>query len=206
MTLRPILAVSIAATLSGCATTLPTAGPTWGALQRTDRFTDQQSCRVTLIAAVRMDALRPVLRYYPYVERRGAEVRVGLMAHPSMPMPVGAIQLRIDDLPAWSIGTSETPIDSVVITAQQLTAQLPSVSDPAQAEAMRRSAEAMSATMTRSASPYTATTGEKARDILNQLRSGARLIYRTTGANASSTTGEAPLGPEFIQALQECGL
>lgn len=206
MTFRIISALAAATTLAGCATSLPTL-PTWGALDRTDRFTDEQSCRVTLVGAIRMDVYRAGLRYYPYVERRGADVRVGLMAHPVLPAPTGAVQIRVDNLPAWTIDTSETPIDSGASnTAAQVNALLPTTADPAHAEAVRRSAEAMSENITRSVSPYTAATGEKARDILAQMKSGQRVIYRTMGANSASTAGEAALGAEFNQALADCGM
>lgn len=202
-----VLSVTAATILAGCASTpLPTL-PTWGALDRTDRFTDEQSCRVTLVGAIRMDVYRAGLRYYPYVERRGSDVRVGLMAHPTLPAPTGAIQIRVDALSAWTIDTSETPIDSTTAnTAAQMSALMPTTADPAQADALRRSAEAMSDNITRSVSPYTAATGEKAREILAQMKVGQRVIYRTLGANAASTAGEAALGAEFNRALAECGL
>lgn len=201
-----IFLVATVITLGGCATTLPTL-PTWGALDRTDRFTDQTSCRVTLVGAIRIDTYRAGLRYYPYVELRGSELRVGLMAHPGLPAPAGAVQIRIDDLPAWTIDTSETPIDNTgVNTAAQVNALMPAVTDPAQAETLRRSAEAMTDNITRSVSPYTAATGDKAREIVQQMKTGHRVIYRTLGANAASTAGEAALGAEFNQALADCGM
>lgn len=206
MTPRLLFITAAAAALSGCATSLPTL-PTWGALDRTDRFTDQSSCRVTLVGAIRIDVYRAGLKYYPYVERRGSEVRVGLMAHPSFPAPAGAVQIRVDDLQAWTIDTSETPIDTTgANTAAQMNALMPAVTDPAQADAMRRSAEAMADNITRSVSPYTAATGDKARSIIDQMKAGHRVIYRTLGANAASTAGEAALGEEFNQALADCGI
>lgn len=206
MNIRALLLTSSALLVAGCATSLPTL-PTWGALDRTDRFTDQQSCRVTLVGAIRIDAYRGGLKYYPYVERRGSELRVGMMAHPSLPAPTGAVQIRVDDLPAWTIDISETPIDTEAgNTSAQMTALMPATADAAQAEAVRRSAEAMSANITRSVSPYTAATGDKALEILTQMKTGSRVIYRTLGANSASTAGEAALGPEFISALGACGL
>ena len=205
MKLRFIL-LATAAALSGCATSMPTL-PTWGALDRTDRFTDQAACRVTLVGAIRIDVYSGGLKYYPYVERRGSDVRVGLMAHPSFPAPTGAVQMRIDELPAWTIDPSETPIDTAgVSTAAQINALMPAATDPAQAEAVRRSAAAMSDNITRTVSPYTAATGAKAREIVDQMKAGHRVIYRTLGANAASTAGEAALGAEFNQALADCGI
>lgn len=159
------------------------------------------------MGAIRIDVYRAGLKYYPYVERRGSDIRVGVMAHPSLPAPAGAVQIRVDDLPAWTIDTSETPIDTTgANTAAQMNALMPAVTDPAQAEAMRRSAGAMADNITRSVSPYTAATGDKAREIINQLKAGHRVIYRTLGANAASTAGEAELGAEFNRALADCGI
>lgn len=180
--------------------------PTWGALDRVDRFTDQSSCRVTLVTAIRADIYRPGLRFYPFVERRGSEVRVGLMSHPGLPLPVGGVQIRIDDNPAWTVDPSETPLDSQATTPLQLEAYLPPDATPAQVEAIRRSTEAMSSTVNQAMSPYTAATGAKAQQIVAQMKAGSRVIYRTLGANASSTTGEAMLGAEFNQALARCGI
>ena len=64
----------------------------------------------------------------------------------------------------------------------------------------------MADTITRSVSPYTAATGQKAADILAQMKSGRRLIYRVMGANTASSTGEAPLGAELSQAFATCRL
>lgn len=203
---RRLIPIATAAALGGCATSLPSL-PTWAALDRTDRFTDQAACRVTLVGAIRIDVYRGGLKYYPYVERRGSDVRVGLMAHPSLPAPAGAVQMRIDELPAWTIDPSETPIDTAgVSTAAQINALIPETNDPAQAEAVRRSAAAMSDNITRSVSPYTAATGAKAREIIDQMKTGNRVIYRTLGANAASTAGEAALGAEFNQAIADCGI
>lgn len=203
MIARLLLAASAMAVLSGCATT---PLPTWGALDRLDRFTDQSSCRVTLVTAIQTDAYRPHLRYYPFVERRGSEIRVGVMANPRLPLPVGAVQVRINDNTAWTIDASETPLDTQGTAPLPLDAYIPADATPAQVEAIRRSAEAMSSTVNQAMSPYTAVTGAKADQILAQMKTGSRVIYRTLGANSSSTTGEAVLGPQFNQALTRCGI
>lgn len=192
--------------LVGCAVSPLPLPPTWSATERADPFTDTRSCRVTLTGAIRIDVYRGGLRYYPYVERRGDAVRVGLMSHPGLPAPVGQIQLRIDDLAPWTISPSETPIDTAAFTSQQLTGQLGADADPAARQALERSAGLMADTITQSVSPYTAATGQKASDIIGQMKSGRRLIYRVMGANAASSTGEAALGAELNQALSSCGL
>lgn len=200
------LVIAAALLASGCGTTTLPSPPTWTAAQRNDPFTDTASCRVTLSGAIRMDVYRGGVRYYPYVEKRGDEVRVGLMSHPLLPVPTGRVQLRIDDLPAWTIEPSETPVDTAAFTPGQLTGSLPANADPAARDALQQSAAAMASTITQSTSPYTTATGEKAAAILAEIRSGSRLIYRVMGANAASSTGEAPLGSELNDALVSCGL
>lgn len=208
MNLRSAAVFGAAAALTGCAAAAPgLVMPVWSSSQRTDRFTDAPTCRVTLTTSMRVDSYRSfAVRYYPYVERRGSEVRVGLMSHPGLALPVGAVQLRIDDLPAWTIEPFETPVDSAVMNPNLLVGQLPAGASPAQTEAVRRSAEIMSTTMTQSMSPYTAATGAKALQIVAQMKAGDRVIFRTTGANAASSAGEAPLGAEFTHAADECGI
>ena len=61
--------------------------------------------------------------------------------------------------------------------------------------------------MTKTLSPYTATTGDKAWTILNEMLKGKKMIYRTIGINqAASTTGEVLLDESLLQSLKECGI
>lgn len=204
--MKPHVLIVSTLLVSGCATTPLPSLPTWTAVQRNDAFTDTASCRVTLTGAMRIDVYRPGLRYYPYVEKRGDEVRVGLMSHPRLPAPTGRVQMRIDDRPTWTIEPSETPVDAAAFSPGQLTGQLPANADPVAREALQQSAALMASTITQNTSPYTAATGDKADAIIGELRSGSRLIYRVMSANAASSTGEAPLGDELNSALDECGL
>ena len=59
--------------------------------------------------------------------------------------------------------------------------------------------------MTKTLSPYTATTGKKAWTILNEMLNGEKMIYRTVGLNqAASTTGEILLDKSLLKSLKEC--
>lgn len=51
--------------------------------------------------------------YYPYIEIVDKDLRVGVKSGGRYLIPVGDVQLRIDQNPAWTISTSETPIDYV---------------------------------------------------------------------------------------------
>ncbi|MCL0251209.1 hypothetical protein M2T06_24095, partial [Escherichia coli] len=66
------------------------------------------------------------------------------------------------------------------------------------------------ASITKTMSPYTATTGDKAQKIIQQLISGNKLIYRTVGLNQTgSTTGEydlASMKESLIAGLNQCGI
>ena len=67
--------------------------------------------------------------------------------------------------------------------------------------------ENMMKNMTKTLSPYTATTGDKAWTILNEMLKGKKMIYRTIGLNqAASTTGEVLLDESLLQSLRDCGI
>ena len=192
--------------LAGCATSLPSYD-SWSARRDVDAFTDVQSCRVTLGDLVALDFYRMRgAHYYPVIERRGDEVRVGLMSHPTLPLPVGRIQIRVDSHEAWTIDPSETPVDRPAVTPDQIMAQLPADATPEQRAAVERSVQMMSGTITQSTSPYTVATGARALEIIDQMRTGQQVIFRTVGANSASYAGNAPLGASFNAALASCGI
>lgn len=61
--------------------------------------------------------------------------------------------------------------------------------------------------MTKIMSPYTATTGDKAKSIIKEMLLGKVIKYRTVGMNqAASTTGEAVIDGSFLKSLREIGI
>lgn len=202
---RVLIACGIfAACLGGCASA-PDPG-NWLVADRVDEFTDARSCRVE--QRVRGASWRQVMSFGPYVERRGDELRVGLRSATRYGgLPTGDIRLRVDDNPAWTISTAETPIDARPAGEEAWSKVLPknaTDADRAQFEATSREAMGVVGQMI---SPYTAATGEKAAAMLAQMKSRTVLIYETTGFNQpGSSTGRVTLDAQFRSALASCGL
>ena len=195
--------------LAGCAT--PQSLPDWVAGEKVDQFTDARSCRVERRAGAVSILARTQMAYYPFIERRGPELRVGLISGGAFKMPVGVVQLRVDTHAAWTIDPAETPVDTSDVMTEamrkSMAASMPVGADEKAQAAYQRSIETLGATMSKTLSPFTVATGEKARAILDQMRRGDTLIYQTLGINqAASTTGRAKLGPDFMAALAKCGL
>ncbi|MEH9340647.1 hypothetical protein ACTVQJ_27145 [Klebsiella pneumoniae] len=136
------------------------------------------------------------------------QLRVGVRSGGRALIPVGDVQLRIDSNPAWNITTAETPIDSSAATNYQLPSYTNLTSE--QQALITETQKSAMASITKTMSPYTATTGDKAQKIIQQLISGNKLIYRTVGLNQTgSTTGEydlASMKESLIAGLNQCGI
>mgnify|MGYP003385538745 CR=1 FL=1 len=112
------------------------------------------------------------------------DIRVGIKSAGKYKIPVGGIQLRIDSNKAWTISSSETPLDYVPAGALNIMAQhyqnLPEENRQLIQDAYKTTMEATS----RAISPFTATTGEKATKILQEMLVGKNIKYRTIGLNS----------------------
>ena len=203
---RPV-AVAAVLFVAGCASA-PDGSRDWTAIQSKDPFSDQTTCRVTPTARVLNALIRPYsIGFYPLVEGRSDGVRVGLISG-GIKVPAGRVQIRIDANEAWTIETSETPVDSEAVNTRSITeAAMPPSLDPKLRESMRVASATSSLAINQIVSPYTVTTGDKARAIIDQMRQGHQAIYRQIGTNApNSTTGQISLGADFNAALAACGI
>lgn len=202
MKLPSILALALL--ITGCAT-----GPAveWVTVRNTDQFTDKSSCAVTVGAYYTKHGIYTVRnQYYPYIEVANGDLRVGVKSGGQFSIPVGDVQLRIDQNKAWTISTSETPLDYVP-EGQLKAMQAYAPKDPQQQQIVENAYKIAMETTARSMSPFTASTGEKARSILMEMRAGKTVIYRTIGLNqAASTTGEYALDKSLETALHQCGI
>lgn len=202
MKLAPILLLALMT--SGCAT-----GPAveWVTVRNTDKFTDKSSCAVTVGTYYTRGAIYTVSnQYYPYIEVVNGDLRVGVKSGGRFLIPVGDVQLRVDQNKAWTISTSETPLDYVP-EGQLKAMQAYAPKDPQQQQIVENAYKTAMDATARSMSPFTASTGEKAQSILKEMRSGKTLIYRTIGLNqAASTTGEYVLDQSLEVALRQCGI
>lgn len=191
-----VLAVAVSM-LSGC------AGAVWKATGSTDKFTDQTTMLVTTgDYSAGTSIITSALKFYPVVRKEGGEIYVGLMSGGRFKIPVGTIQLRIDQNEAWTITPQETPV-SMVPAIPELVLGLP----PEQAELIKKAQSQSMESVYKMMSPYTVTGGDKAKKILRQMVAGKTLIYRTVGINqAASTTGEVELDESFSKSLKLIGI
>lgn len=202
-----LTAILITLSISGCSIQAPK--PSWVTSNQKDQFTDKTICTVQLAKYyIGTSAYTQTGEYYPFIEMVDNQLRVGVKSGGRVLIPVGDVQLRIDNNPAWDITTAETPTDN----SPKNNYNFPSYSNlTSQQQALITETEKSAmASVVKSMSPYTATTGDKAQKIINQLISGNKLIYRTVGFNqAGSTTGEydlASMRESLITGLNRCGV
>lgn len=195
---RTIALVAAAIALGGCA-----SGSVWKATGTTDEFTDKTTMMVTTgDFTAGSSIITSSLKFYPVVRKEGGEIYVGLMSGGRFKIPVGTVQLRIDQNEAWTITPQETPV-SMMPEAPQYALNLP----PEQAELVKNAQAQAMTNMAQVMSPYTIAGGEKAKKILKQMLVGHTLKYRTVGINqAASTTGEVEIDPSLAQSLRLIGI
>lgn len=201
-----IAAVSTVLLSAGCAVNQPAPSVRWIAQHSTDEFTDEATCRVTVGSRY---TARNVYTYtgslYPFVESKEGELRVGVMSGGRVKIPVGEVQLRIDQNPAWNIAVHETPAD--LVPSQDFPGPYQAQLSDEQREMVASTYRATMEHTAQAMSPYTATTGEKAEAILRQMLDGDKLIYRAVGLNQpGSGTGEYDLDASLNAALARCGI
>lgn len=197
-----ICAMATSLMLAGCA-----AGPTWRATGSTDEFTDKTTMMVTTSEyPTSASIVTKPLHLYPVVRREGGEIYVGLMSGGRFKIPVGTVQLRIDQNETWTITPQETPVSlmpAAPLGLPQYGANLP----PEQAAMVKQAQDQALLNATQMMSPYTVAGGDKARTILKQMLAGQKLKYRTVGINqAASTTGEVLLDRTLADALRTIGV
>ncbi|MEQ7921201.1 hypothetical protein ABQX22_18535 [Xanthomonas sp. WHRI 1810A] len=205
--MKRFLGLAVVISISGCGTSLTAPKVEWITVKSTDKFTDRSTCAVTVGSFYTRSGVYTVSNnYYPYIESVNGDLRVGVRSGGRYLIPVGDVQVRIDQNPAWTISSSETPLDYV--PKGQLKAMQAAVpNDPKQQQIVANAYTMAMEAAARSMSPFTAATGEKARSILNQMKTGHSLIYRTVGLNqAASTTGEYVLDQSLEVALRQCGI
>lgn len=192
--------LSLLVLFSGCATLPDGQKGTWFALNMTDEFDDKSVCYVTVGRTYKLKGkhYQKGGGYYPFIAKTENGLRVGVKSGDRIPVPVGDVQLRVDKQDAWEISTSETPLKDIPSNPA-----MDAMKDNPQAQQLyQTSMEAV----TRSMSPFTVTTGDKARAILDQMLEGKQLIYRTKGLNTTSSTGKFPLDDSLPRALARCGI
>jgi hypothetical protein len=195
---------TLLALLVGCQATGP-QGSVWVANESRDEFTDVVTKMVTTGEGLSGTSLMTrSFRYYPFAGKQNGEVYFGIRSGGQHRMPVGTVQLRVDDKQAWTISPIETPVS---LAPSMPTMSMTDGLDAKTADTVQRAqSQAMEAT-TKMMSPYTAATGEKAKSIIKEMLSGKVLRYRIVGMNqAGSTTGEVVIDKSFADSLATIGI
>jgi len=188
--------------LSACAST------NWSAKNYQDEFTDEKTCRVVYGTDFGKGIVKGMggIHYYPFIENGPDGVVFGI--HNDYDVPVGDVQIRVDENGSIAISQSETPLRLASSAYEVDTSYMKGI-EGIDAEAMQNSMNATMENVRKMSSPYTATTGEKAEKIISQLRVGKIMKMRIIGFgvnSVASTTGEYALGEELRQALAGCDI
>mgnify|MGYP000518919949 CR=1 FL=1 len=197
--------------LSACSSTPPKVE--WVVDRGFDPFTDEQTCKVTTASLYTKSATYTYSNHlYPFIEKINGEIAVGLRSGGKFKVPVGNIQLRIDKNDAWEIFTSETPVvDTNEVSQPNVMSGYIDNLPKKQKELVVNSYNAAMTSTGKMLSPYTATTGEKAKTIIKEMLQGDVLIYRTTGLSnvpnyTESSTGTFLLDASLKSAMDKCNL
>lgn len=203
--MKPITLL-MALLLSGCVTQPKIE---WISSKSTDRFTDKSECIVTVGSYYRSSGVYTVSGHiYPFIKKVDSELWVGVRSGGRYPLPVGAVQLRIDDNDAWIIETSETPSEGlrgVVNYSDFINLDL---YPEEQQKIIKGAYEASSDATKKIMAPYTVATGEKAKKILKELVGGEVILYRALGGYGvpAAEPGRYLLDDSLVLALNQCDI
>tara|TARA_R110001606_G_C15403197_1_gene653522 strand:+ start:1550 stop:2143 length:594 start_codon:yes stop_codon:yes gene_type:complete len=188
--------IASAIALTACASSPTTANQNttaigWVALKNVDDFTDEKTCKVTWATTYSKSSYREVFKIYPVIVFSDSEpLKVGVEsvsanASLQIDIPVGNVQLRIDDLPTHEVKA----VDMEVLQA--------SMASGNQATLMQEQMESIM-------SPRTVTEGDDAKAILTEMLSGTEIRYRQMTPGNSGKTGVFPL-EGLSKKVAECG-
>ena len=180
----------------------------WVVKSQTDEFTDQSSCKIVYGSDFGRGFTKGLggIHYYPFIERSGNEVIFGI--HNDYNIPVGDVQIRVDNNPAHTISFRETPV-FYSATSKPVDLSYLKNTPGIDHKVLQDSTNSMVEDINKMSSPYTATTGKKAIKIISQMRKGKTLKLRVIGFATNtvrSTTGKYNLGDGLSKALNSCGI
>lgn len=208
--MKRILLITLSFAFLGCSSTPKNDGP-WAASVSYDRFTDDVECFVStgdFFSETRVYTSSN--KYYPFVQIKNGVLLVGVRSGGQYKVPVGDVRFRIDGNQAVDISISETPLDKQVnpmVDAMKANyASLPEDQRKMISDAYDNASKYSQAV----ASPITASTGEKAKALLEQLKQGRKLIYQAgifpNMPVMKSTVGEVVINESFKKALEQCNI
>lgn len=201
---KKLLLAAIVTSTSACTPAMMEPPKVWFANKEKDAFTDTTTCEATFGSDYRNGGVYTYTgNLYLFVSKVGGQLRVGVKSGGKYKVPVGNIQIRIDKNPAVSIASGETPLNQDQLD-QSMHMDLSGMTEE-QKKTFNNTYNNMTKSISKSMSPYTATTGEKAQSLLAQMKTGERAIFRVVSMNnTSAQTGSVPLDESFHQALKDC--
>jgi hypothetical protein len=111
--LRTAALLALCGSLAACATADEFGMSTdtfWRSEKRVDNFSDQVICRVRPRDVELNRALYGAgIRLYPFIEKRGDQVIVGIYDGGGLDFPVGDVQIRIGNNPPYDLDDAATP-------------------------------------------------------------------------------------------------
>lgn len=178
--------------LTACASSPSGATPSWDVTQIIDPMTGEKSAWVVPSSAGRqflMHAfgLSTARMVSPAFALKHGQPCAGMKSVGDYNIPVGSIQLRVDEGELYSIG----PTDDIPMNATSL-------------EAAMLAGQAIAAATIR---PYTLTCGVRGAAIVSQIKAGHLLRARqSAGGEGTSATMEIEINSDLLNALAEAGL
>ncbi len=188
---------------TGCAST------TWVTTTSKDEFTDKSSCKISYGSEFAKGFKKGLggVTYYPFIEKVNDETIFGIQN--DYKMPVGDVQLRIDDNEAIIISYTETPVYYSASSAYKVDLSYMKNLEGVDQQAMQNTIDSTMKNVQKISSPFTATTGDKANLIIQQMKNGSVLKMRVIGFGTNSiqsTSGKYLIDSEFKMALDKCGI
>ena len=188
---------------SGCATT------TWTSKVSIDEFTDNKTCKIIYGSDFGKGFNKGLggIHYYPFIEKVNDEVIFGVQGDYNI--PVGDVQIRVDQHKAITISYTETPVFYSASSAQTVDLSYLKNIEGIDQQAMQESINSTMLNVQKISSPFTATSGEKANLIIRQMKNGSKLKMRVIGFGTNSvqsSSGEYDLDKQFMTVLSECGI
>ncbi len=197
--LVPTIILTVA--LSGC------VSKGWNVSHLHDEFTNDNICRVERNSPEMREFARNWTRTffssYFFAEKYNDQVRAGIRSEPQIPI-AGDVQIKIGSK-LVTLTSDDTPIDVAPHIPQY---KMSKEVEKTLGAGFNTSMKQMTDSIQKLGSPYRALTGQKAINLLRDMaNTQGEIKYRTVGFNSAlSTTGTITTGPEFVKALNECGI
>ena len=188
--------------------------PQWQVSRTVDPITDETRCVVAsydrrdLTSYSRVGYLYPVVEVHP-----NHGLLVGASSGGLVRVPVGDLVWRVDQNPHHEIKAADSP-------AGKVGGFMPDLGNYAISEEHRANLEKAQKQLESSLSGATLATGQQARALLEEMKTGSSLLFRNVVSDTGLPTHSLyqvgqyvggkqepiPLGEPFLEALADCGI